>query len=51
MMMRKMQSIYNIQPIGEEQLLEFCQDVTHFVKRFVDSAIIAVMKIITVMVC
>ncbi|KAG5308203.1 AKA14 protein, partial [Acromyrmex insinuator] len=50
MIMRKKQSVYNRRPAEDQQSdLESCQDVTHFVRRFVDSAVISAMKIVTVM--
>ncbi|KYN05458.1 A-kinase anchor protein 14 [Cyphomyrmex costatus] len=48
MIMRKKRSVYHTLP-AEDQQVESCQDVTHFVKRFVDSAVISAMKIIAVM--
>ncbi|XP_018340181.1 PREDICTED: A-kinase anchor protein 14-like [Trachymyrmex septentrionalis] len=48
MVLRKKQSVYNIQS-AKDQEVEFYQDVTHFVRRFVDSAVISAMKIVTVM--
>ncbi|KYQ52140.1 hypothetical protein ALC60_08755 [Trachymyrmex zeteki] len=48
MVMRKRRLGYNIRP-AEDQQVESCQDVTHFVRRFVDSAFISAMKIVAVM--
>jgi len=47
--MRKRRSVYNTRP-AEEQQVEFCQDVTRFVRRFVDSVVTATLKIVAVMV-
>lgn len=41
--------MYNTRP-AEEHQIESCQDVTRFMRRFVDSAVTAAMKIVAVMV-
>ncbi|XP_024879002.1 A-kinase anchor protein 14-like [Temnothorax curvispinosus] len=48
MFMRKRRSVYNARP-AEEHQIESCQDVTRFVRRFVDSAVTAAIKIVDVM--
>lgn len=47
--MQKKRSVYNIWSAKELQF-ESCQDVTRFVRRFIDSAITAAIKIAAVMV-
>ncbi|CAL1685983.1 unnamed protein product [Lasius platythorax] len=47
MIMRK-RSVYNTLPVKEHQF-ESCQDVTRFMRRFIDSAITAAIKIAVVM--
>lgn len=41
--------MYNTRP-AEEHQVESCQDVTRFMRRFVDAAVIAAIKIAAVMV-
>ncbi|XP_025994998.1 A-kinase anchor protein 14-like [Solenopsis invicta] len=48
MVMRKRRSMYSIWPAEEPQVESF-EDVTRFVRRFVDLAIIAAIKIVAVM--
>lgn len=48
MIMRK-RSVYNTLPVKEHQF-ESYQDVTRFMRRFIDSAITAAIKIAVVMV-
>ncbi|KYM75751.1 A-kinase anchor protein 14 [Atta colombica] len=48
MIIRKRRSVYNTRPAKDQQV-EFYQDVTHFVRRFVNSAVISAMKIVAVM--
>lgn len=48
MIMRK-RSIYNMWPAKEHQL-ESYQDMTRFMRRFIDSAVTAAIKIAAVMV-
>lgn len=50
MIVRKRRSMYNSWPAEDRQYLAYCQDVTHFAKRFVDSAVTAAIRIVTVMV-
>lgn len=47
--MQKKRSVYNIWSAKEPQF-ESCQDVTRFMRRFIDSAITAAIKIAAVMV-
>lgn len=41
--------MYNTRP-AEEYQIDSCQDVMRFVRRFVDSAVTAAIKIVAVMV-